>query len=154
MPEIRRITEPEGPAVAELWDRMCREIPDGGPLGEHARHRIARMLSASAWHHQAFCLVAVHDGRTIGFVNGRLDPGDGLLPGLVGEIESLWVLPEHRASGTGTALADAAVAWLREREAWAIHSLVCADNEESHRFWRGRGFTADMTCFSLYTEEA
>lgn len=154
MPEIRRITEADADAVAALWDRMCREIPDGGPLDEAARSRISRMLATTALHHSAFCLVAVHDGRPLGFVNGRVDPGDGLLPGLVGEIDSLWVAPEIRAGGVGTALAAAAVALLRDRGVWTVRTLICADNAEAAEFWRGAGFSADMTCFSLYRDEA
>ncbi|MEV0649558.1 GNAT family N-acetyltransferase [Phytomonospora sp. NPDC050363] len=154
MPEIRRITEAEADPVAELWDRMCREIPDGGPLDEAARTRISRMLAAGAWHHSAFCLVAVHDSRPLGFVNGRVDPGDGLLPGLVGEIDSLWVAPEIRAAGVGAALSAAAVALLRDRGVWTVRTLVCAGNDEAAAFWRGAGFEADMTCFSLYRDEA
>jgi GNAT superfamily N-acetyltransferase len=149
---IRRIEETEAAAVAELWDRMCRELPDGGPLPPGGRERIAAMLAASAWHHQAFCLVAVLDDEVVGFANGRLDPGDGLLPGLAGELESAWVRPEHRGTGLTRRLAEAGVGWLRERGAGTVRTLVCADNPDAVRFWTALGFEADMTCLSLYAE--
>lgn len=153
MIEIRRIREPEAGAVAELWDRMCREIPDGGPLPAGGRERIAAMLAASAWHHHAFCLVAVHSGTVVGFVNGRLDAGDGLLPGLSGELECVWVLPDARGDGLTHRLARAGIDWLRQRGAAVIHSLICADNPAAAEFWTGLGFQADMTCMSLYADE-
>jgi hypothetical protein len=60
--EIRRIREGDAPAVVELWDRMCAEVRDGGPLTEAGRGHLTRMLAATARHHNAFCLVAV-DGE-------------------------------------------------------------------------------------------
>nr|WP_042179450.1 GNAT family N-acetyltransferase [Kibdelosporangium sp. MJ126-NF4]CEL13827.1 hypothetical protein [Kibdelosporangium sp. MJ126-NF4]CTQ88195.1 hypothetical protein [Kibdelosporangium sp. MJ126-NF4] len=148
--EIRRIHQSEGGAVAELWDRMCREVQDGGPLTEHGRENITLMLAASTWHRDTFCLVAVDDQRIVGFVNGTATIGDGLLPGVTGEIDSLYVLPERRGEGTSTALARAAITWLREHGAHTIRYLSCADTHRDHRFWQGLGFESDMVCLSLY----
>ena len=150
MIEIRRIQEHEADQVALLWDRMCRETPDGGPLSAAGRRRIATMLAVSAWHHETFSLVAAVDQNLTGFVTGRVDPGDGLLPCLAGEINELYVIPEARAEGTGRRLAEAAVAWLREREVWTIRNLVCAGNDEAIRFWADLGFEPDTVCLSLY----
>lgn len=103
--EIRRIHQGEGDVVGELWDRMCREDEDGGPLTERGRRDLSRMLAMSAWHRDAFCLVAVDGVQVIGFVNGRTGIGDGLLPGVLGEIDSLYVVPEERDKGISRALA-------------------------------------------------
>jgi ribosomal protein S18 acetylase RimI-like enzyme len=148
--EIRRIREDEGDAVAALWDAVARAIPDGGPLTERGRRNIGRMLSASAWHHAAFCLVAVDDGAIVGFANGRVDPGDGLLPSLAGEIETVHVESSHRHAGLGERLARAAIAHLRERDVWTIRNLVCAGDHDAQRFWARLGFEPDMVCLSLY----
>ena len=148
--EIRRVRDAEGDAVGALWDRMCRETEDGGPLTERGRRNLSRMLAVSAWHRDAFCLVAVDEGELVGFVNGRLDTGDGLLPGVAGEIEALYVVPEHHGRGTSAALGTAAVAWLRERGAGTIRHLACAGAADAHAFWRRLGFEPDMICLSLY----
>jgi GNAT superfamily N-acetyltransferase len=150
--EIRRIRDGEGDAVGHLWDRMCREIPDGGPLTDDGRRRIARMLDVSAFHRDAFCLVAT-DGDIVGFVNGRLDVEEGLLPGVLGRIDSLYVVPSRRSEGTSKALAKAAIAWLRQRGAHTIRYLSCADAADDHRFWQSLGFVADMVCLSSYQDE-
>src|SRR4051812_30133852 len=123
--EIRRILESEGDTVGGLWDRMCREIQDGGPLTEQGRGNLSRMLAMAAWHRDAFCLVAVDDDRIVGFVNGRTSIGDGLLPGLSGEIDSLYVLPEERNRGVSRMLAQAAVGHLRDQGAHPIRYLSC-----------------------------
>ncbi|MGX1810367.1 GNAT family N-acetyltransferase [Nocardia sp. NPDC055321] len=150
--EIRRIHDGEGAAVCELWDRQGREAIDGGPLTGDGRANLSRMLDVSAWHRDAFCLVAVADGRIVGFVNGRTAIGDGLLPGILGEIESLYVVPEERGSGAGRALAEAAVLWLRAQGAGTIRRLACTDAHDDHRFWAELGFETDMVCMSLYSD--
>jgi GNAT superfamily N-acetyltransferase len=150
--EIRRIRESEGETVGGLWDRMCREAVDGGPLTERGRRNLSRMLAMSAWHRDAFCLVAADGTEIVGFVNGRVTIEDGLLPGILGEIDSLYVVPERRGHGTSRALAEAAVAWLRQRGAHTIRHLSCADATDDHRFWRGLGFQPDMVCLSRYQD--
>jgi GNAT superfamily N-acetyltransferase len=148
--EIRRIADEEGDPVAELWDRMCREIPDGGPLTPKGKRNIARWLTVSAFHAHAFCLVAVDNSTIVGFVNGRTDIGDGLLPGTLGVVESLYVVSESRGVGLSRRLARAAVDWLREHGASTIRTDICIDNTEARDFWIGLGFDADMVCMSLY----
>jgi GNAT superfamily N-acetyltransferase len=150
MAEIRRIAEGEGETVAALWDEQNRTSADGGPLTERGRRNIARMLDISAWHHMELCLVAVEDQRIVGFVNLTLGAGAGLLPGLVGEIDSLYVTPEARGTGTSQALAQAAVQELRARGAGVIHHLVCIEQQDAQAFWQARGFERDMICMSLY----
>jgi GNAT superfamily N-acetyltransferase len=148
--EIRRIRDGEGLAVGQLWDRMCQEVPDGGPLTERGRLNLSRMLDVSAWHRDAFCLVAVDGGETVGFVNGRVDVEDGLLPGQSGQIDSLYVVTSLRGKGISRALAEAAITWLRERGAHTIRYLSCADATDDHRFWQSLGFEPDMVCLSSY----
>lgn len=151
--EIRGIRQSEGDAVGELWDRMCRESEDGAPLTEQGRRNLSRMLAMSAWHRDAFCLVAVDGVLITGFVNGRVSAGDGLLPGLAGEIDSLYVVPERRGRGISRALAEGAVTLLRERGAHTIRYLSCAGAQDDHQFWQGLGFELDMVCLSLYRDE-
>lgn len=148
--DIRRIAEAEGDAVVELWDRMCREDPGGGPLTDRGRRNLARLLAVSAWHQHAFCLVAVDGAAIVGFVNGRTDIGDGLLPGVAGQIESLYVVPEARGRGISRRLARAAIDWLDRRDAGAIRIQVCIDNTEAQRLWQDVGFQRDMVCLSRY----
>jgi GNAT superfamily N-acetyltransferase len=151
--EIRRVHDSEGEAASGLWDRMCRETEDGAPLTERGRRNLSRMLAMSAWHRDAFCLVAVNGDQIIGFANGRVSIGDGLLPGLLGEIDSLYVVPEERGKGASKALADAAVKWLRDQGADTIRYLSCADAASNHQFWKELGFKPDMICLSLYRDD-
>jgi len=148
--EIRRVSDGEGEVVGRLWDRMCQEVPDGGPLTRGGRRNLSRMVDIAAWHRDAFCLVAVVGGEIVGFVNGRVDVEDGLLPGLGGAIDSLYVVPALRGNGVSRALAEAAVDWLLKAGVHTIRYLSCVDALEDHGFWRSLGFEADMVCLSRY----
>lgn len=152
MTEIRRITVTEAGAVAALWDRMCREVADGGPLTPTGLANITRMLATAAFHHQTACLVALEGDAVVGFVLTRVDPGDGMLPCAVGDLAEFYVVPERRGQGIGVALATAAVTWLRERDVWTVRKLICAGAHDEQAFWRSAGFEADMLCLSLYRD--
>jgi ribosomal protein S18 acetylase RimI-like enzyme len=150
MAEVRRIADGEGETVAALWDEQSRTGIDRSPLSEPGRRNIARMLDTAAWHERQLCVVAVEAGRLVGFACARIDAGTGLLPGLVGEINALYVTPQARGRGTSSALAKAAIKELRARGAGVIHNLVCIEDDEAQAFWQGQGFERDMVCLSLY----
>jgi hypothetical protein len=147
--EIRRIQEPEAAEVVALWDDMCRAVIDGGPLTEHGRRHLERMLAMQAWHQQSFCLVAAGPERIEGFVCATASAGTGLLPGLVGEVEESYARPDA-PEGVRRELVEAAVAALRERGADPIRSTMGADDPEAKELFEGLGFEADMICLSLY----
>ncbi len=140
--EIRRIRESDAEAVVALWDRMCREVRDGGPLTAAGRRHLGRMLAVTAWHHNAFCLVAVDGDEPVGFGLGRLDTGDGLLPEVVGEIQEVY--------GPGAVRRRLAEAVIAELGAVTLRVRVAADEPEDRRFWAGLGFEADMVVLSRY----
>ena len=147
--EIRRIRESDAATAVQLWDRMCRETPDGGPLTPAGRGHLARMLAVTAWHRDTFCLVVARGDEVLGFGLGRLDTGDGLLPGAIGELLELYV-PDHPQ--WRTPLADAVTARLRELGAGTLRKQIAADDPEEQRFWADRGFTADMVVLSNYQQ--
>jgi ribosomal protein S18 acetylase RimI-like enzyme len=148
--EIRRIAENDAEAVVELWDQMCRTVPGGAPLTERGRRNLTRMLEMSAWHHEAFALVAVDGDRIVGFVTGELSAGSGLLPGLTGEIGELDVAPQAEP-GLRRRLAEAAVSRLREAGAGPIFVFEDVDDADAPSFWAELGFEGDMVRFSLYS---
>jgi hypothetical protein len=129
--EIRRIREDEGEAVAALWQELAR-----GVLTPARQARIARMLSATAWHRSLFTLVAVDEaGAIAGFQVARVDDGGGLLPGAVGWLEEGWPLRRDD-------LVEAALAELRTRDVWTVRVLA----EE----WDHPGFEAEVRMFARY----
>ena len=152
MAEIRRIKEGEGESVAALWDEQARTEADGAPLPVRGRCNIARMLDMAAWHARQLCLVAVEDQQILGFVCGSVNAGSGLLPGLIGEIDALYVTPASRGRGVSGRLARSIVEVLREEGAGTIRNLLCADDSGAQSFWEAQGFEPDMVCMSLYAK--
>jgi hypothetical protein len=150
---IRRIRESEGEAVVELWSRMNAAVPDGGPLVPRGRRNLRRLLEIASFHRETFCLVAVRPGpggdEIAGFGMGHVSPGDGLLPGAVGEAGELY-LPGDDAGRRR--LAEAVVARLRAAGCSVIRSDVAADEPGEQAFWAGLGFEADMVVMSKYWE--
>jgi GNAT superfamily N-acetyltransferase len=152
MMDIRRIQEHEAEAVTELWDRMCQEVVDGGPLTARGRVTIARLLAVASWHRDQFCLVATEGDRIIGFALARVDAGTGLLPGLTGHVEEFYVTPQSRGRGVAGTLASAAVSRLRSQGAVTVRTQICADAEQMRSFWQGQGFEPDMITLSQYRD--
>lgn len=72
------------------------------------------------------------------------------LPGLVGNIDVLYVTPPTRGGGTSSALARAAIAELRARGAGVIHNLVCIEDDEAQAFWQSMVSSATVVCLSPY----
>jgi hypothetical protein len=145
-PTIRRITQDEGEAVVELWDRMCRAVVDGGPLRPCGRRNLRRMLEVAAFHRETFCLVAVRGEEIIGFAMGRVDAGDGLLPGVVGQAEELYATDDD----VRRRLAEAVIERLEASGAQTIRRSEAADEPEQRALWESLGFEADMITLSRY----
>ena len=143
---IRRITQDEGAAVVELWDRMCQAVVDGGPLRPCGRRNLRRMLEIAAYHRETFCLVAVRGEEIVGFAMGRLDAAGGLLPGVVGDAEELYASDDD----VRRRLAEAVIERLEAAGALTIRSTVAADEPGELAFWAGLGFEADLVTLSRY----
>jgi ribosomal protein S18 acetylase RimI-like enzyme len=62
----------------------------------------------------------------------------------VGEIEAIYVVPSHWATGTGWSLWNAARTRLRERQFEAVTLWVLEENERAIRFYRAAGFVPDV----------
>ncbi|RZQ61230.1 GNAT family N-acetyltransferase [Amycolatopsis suaedae] len=146
MVNVRRIHADEAPAVARLWDGMGCELPDGDRMTPGELASIERLLAAGAADERDFCLVALRDGRIVGFVNGSLRGEDGL----TGEIETCYVVPDARRGGVGSALARAAMRWLRDRGADPLHLETWLDREDVAAFWSSLGFEPESIRMALY----
>jgi ribosomal protein S18 acetylase RimI-like enzyme len=95
------------------------------------------------------------DERIVGYVCGRVESGDGLLPGAVGEINELYVMPEAPdAPDLGRRLVEAAVARLREHgDVGVIRSTLDVQDGPRRALLASLGFDADLVTMSLYPDE-
>jgi GNAT superfamily N-acetyltransferase len=106
--------------------------PDPAPY----REALAEIRSAA----RGDVLVAERDGEVVGLcqlVVFRHLQHDG---GLCGEIESLHVHPDHRSSGIGGQLLEAAVATARRAGCYRVQLTSNLCRTEAHRFYDRHGF--------------
>jgi GNAT superfamily N-acetyltransferase len=89
---------------------------------------------------RARVLIAEETGPR-GYLLGRLRPPSPTRSGAVlADLESVFVDPQHRSSGTGALLVAAFEAWAREAGADALVVSTYASNERARRFYAGGGF--------------
>jgi len=89
-----------------------------------------------------FCVwLAMLDGRAVGLVSTQVHSAP--IPGvryLTGTIPNLYVLPEFRRQGVGTALVDCALARFRELGVDHVEMHYLVRNKTAQRFWTSHGF--------------
>lgn len=130
--------------LAGLFEAMHAEFDGKGLLLPLVTNGAATWLAAQAAS-PGSVIGAVRDGRLAGFVSTAiklLPPYLGGAP--VGEIVFLYVVPEHRRSGLGRELAEAAIGAMKTRGVHSVELKVLAGNEEGRRFWEALGFLPEL----------
>lgn len=121
---IRPPSPTERASAAALHDRL---FPDTHSVGERALRDGPQRLP----------LVAVEDGRVVGYAAGELQP-DG-----TGYLDYLGVEPGRRGGGIGRTLVLAVLDVLAERGVAELHLTVRADNPAARRLYEAIGFTEE-----------
>jgi acetyltransferase (GNAT) family protein len=70
--------------------------------------------------------------------------GDPLLPGLAGELDDLYVVPDARDRSIGRRFAETAIARLGDAGAEVIWTHVDTNDEKAQAFWAALGFKGDV----------
>jgi ribosomal protein S18 acetylase RimI-like enzyme len=139
---VRPATPDDAQAIAEIqvetWRAaylgvMPREVLDGLDANESTRtwrHWLSVETTAQ--------FVAERSGAVVGFASvgpSRHEPESG-------EVYSIYVRPDAWGTGSGSALMDAAVAWLADRWQEAI-LWVAEENTRARRFYERYGWVAE-----------
>jgi GNAT superfamily N-acetyltransferase/catechol 2,3-dioxygenase-like lactoylglutathione lyase family enzyme len=82
-------------------------------------------------------------GEVVGFVNVAPSRDEDTDPRLVGEVQAVYVLPEHWGQGTGRLLMEAALRRLRVYGYREVTLWVLASNERARRFYEAGGWRPD-----------
>ncbi len=93
-------------------------------------------------------------GRLGGMVTGEVKRYPHMEPALIATIGVMYVTPEWREQGVGTALVTKMLAFFHEKGAEEISLRYVIGNAEAERFWTGLGFepriiTAGTSCAKL-----
>jgi ribosomal protein S18 acetylase RimI-like enzyme len=121
----------------DTWRHAYRgHMPDAllDSLGYDSTRRRRYMETMDA---QQFVLVAVHDGKVVGFANGR--PSRIADPAHPGEIYAIYVLPSHHGHGHGSELMREGAKSLLERGWRGMIVWVLRENAPSRLFYERMG---------------
>ncbi|WP_439026309.1 GNAT family N-acetyltransferase [Haloarchaeobius sp. DT45] len=126
--------------LADQWVALAYEqrphgsaiLPDENRdlLSQHFAHHIV----------DGDVLVDRVDDRIVGFVMFERRDTDLTVDVTRGVVHNIYVAPEYRGAGRGTALLEAAEETLRERGADAIQLEVMARNAEARQFYERAGY--------------
>lgn len=137
--EIRRASVDDAAQVAAL--KLLWAPPPGTPTAAE-REEFARHLGMwfGADTDSRICMVAELDGALVGMawlVIFERAPDFGARRRLTGDVQSVFVLPEHRRAGLGGRLVDALVAVADER---GVHRVTVSSNTGAAPVYRRAGF--------------
>jgi len=113
--------------------------------GDHADRGYAAFLSSHLDDDDAVVFVAEVDERIVGYVYAGLEPLSWKeLRGPAGFIHDVMIDERARGTGAGTALIDAAIAWLRDRGAPRVILWTAEHNTLAQRLFERLGFRRTM----------
>jgi GNAT superfamily N-acetyltransferase len=113
--------------------------------GDHAERGYASFLASQLEDDDAVVLVAEIEARIAGYVYAGLEPLSWKeLRGPAGFIHDVVVEDDEQGAGTGSALIDAAIAWLRDRGAPRVMLWTAERNEGAQRLFLRLGFRRTM----------
>lgn len=141
---IRRATGEDTAALASIhaasWRAAYRDlVPDAYLERLDSARRFRESLDRNAEE----TYVAERDGEILGFLTiGPCRDAD-LDPRSAGEIQGLYLAPEHWREGVGTALCRFGEALLQCRGCRTATLWVLAGNPRARRFYEALGFAAD-----------
>lgn len=133
---VRQATIANFEDALELLERFFAEEGFHTPP-QQIRTQLAKLLDDEK---SAVFLTWVDD-RAVGVAT--VTTTSGLELGLSAELEDLYVVPETRGIGIGSALIEAAKRWCRSQGCWIVSVVVTPEGEKAHNllaYYRSRGF--------------
>lgn len=125
--------------VLDLWQRLVEHGREHGlHLHSAANRRLAReRLAAAVGDDRVF---VARDEEIVGFADCELPPETFEADVTRGVVENVYVLPERRGEGIGTALVEAAERRLADLGAEVVAVETLAADDRVRRFYRRQGY--------------
>jgi GNAT superfamily N-acetyltransferase len=135
--EVRAARPGEEQALVPLYEWLFAPPGSRPPQWDHQRAAVALRQAIDS--HDAVVLVAEsEEGGLVGICTGYQDL-HSVRFGYRAWVEDLAVHPDHRSSGVGKRLLDAAKAWARERGATHLELDSAEARADAHRFYEREG---------------
>lgn len=141
-PSVRRIRADEAPALRAVRLRALADTP----LAFGSTHAREAAYPAERWHEWARDSATGGKQATFLAIAADADEPVGLAFALIDDdaetahLFSMWVAPEARGTGAGTALLNAVVDWTTAQGARTLHTQVTTGNEPAARLYARAGF--------------
>jgi ribosomal protein S18 acetylase RimI-like enzyme len=160
---IRPATRADLPRLIVLFQQAIAYQRQLMPFFDLVRHvDWRRFVEAKLQHPRERVVVAEWSGEVMGYVAVQISfparhgllkralrrlvalprPHSIVQPKRVGWIEDCYVEPQARRRGIGSALVQAALAWLRAQHVTRVELAVLVANREGLAFWEQQGFGA------------
>lgn len=157
--------------LVDLWVALARGQREHGShlRAETNRTRVRELFARCAANNRLFVARLETDDRVragrgdtdgaretdvVGFVMFRTRSDRYEVDCIRGLVENLYVVPEYRRSGIGSALLSAAESRLRERGVEILSLEAMADNEDARRFYRQHGYEPHRVEFEKRLDES
>lgn len=149
MIRVRIATRADAESIARVHARSWKTAYRG-LLPEAFLRGLAEELLAARWarrltgraRNQGIWVIEV-DRHIVGFATACACYSDATLVGFAGEVEMLYLLPEHQHRGYGSALFDQVLGALTEAGFHWVIVWVLAGNDAARNFYEARGFRLD-----------
>lgn len=142
--KIRGWKEGDLGQIVDLWLELAHFVrPMDGfyQLSPDAGTRYDAYLRRVFDDHKYAVFVAESENGLVGFAMGRVNESPSVVvPKTVGYIENIFVRPELRNSGIGTALCNELLAWFRRWGLGHVELFYQVENQEAAAFWNKMGF--------------
>jgi ribosomal protein S18 acetylase RimI-like enzyme len=125
--------------VTDLWVELAAGQREHGSHILAAENR-ARIRERILRHAVNDTLLVAREADVVGFVTVERESGTYAQDDTRGVVTNLYVRPEYRGEGVGSALLGAAEDRLRELGVDTVALEVMADNEAARRFYRRAGY--------------
>jgi GNAT superfamily N-acetyltransferase len=124
-----------------LQDHLEGCNPSLWRMTPQSRARLRAQVASRLEAPNARALVAdhSHDG-VVGAIFGRVTTNTRYTPSMAGSIDQLYVVPDHRRTGVGTALVSALCAFFAGAGVNHLSLRYAVDNAEASAFWEALSF--------------
>ncbi|QFU83535.1 GNAT family N-acetyltransferase [Natronorubrum aibiense] len=152
-PTIERASPSDIDAVAELWVRLARDqrAYDSVVRADDNRETMREALAAHQVNDGLF--VARLEGELVGFASFTVEHGSLELDATRGHLSNIYVEPDVRSRGIGTALLEAVEDALADRGVEVLVLEVMADNEAARRFYDRHGYDTHRVAMTRSLED-
>ncbi|OQX16711.1 MAG: GNAT family N-acetyltransferase [Desulfobacteraceae bacterium IS3] len=135
---VRPLQQEDFNAVVEIDRKVSKSL-----RSEYYETKFARVLDEKS--RVVTSLVAVADGKVVGFVMGELFVGEYGIPETAATLDTLGIDPDWQRKGTGKKLMEEFVSHLRKAGVEKINTLVNWNDWQLIRFFSTNGFEPAKT---------